>query len=384
MKRRHVVHVLTVADSLIFIDTLVQQTLAAGHDVTVITSPDARLDDFGRRLGVRTIAVDMPRRVSPFGDWRSAAKLTELFRRLAPDVVHAGTPKGGLLGMLAASAAGVPVRIFHMRGLPSSTAKGVLRGVLETTERVSCRAASRVICQSHSLRAEAIERQLVEASHAEVVLEGSNGVDANGRFSPERHLAAGAALRARFGMSEREVVFGFVGRLVRDKGLPELVAAFEQLEARGVPARLLVAGPFEPRDPVPADVRRALETHPRISLVGEVRDPAPVYAASDVVVLPSHREGFPNVPLEAAAMQKPVITTRVPGCIDSVEDGVTGSLVNVNDPRPLADAMERYASDRNLRESHGRAGRARVERAFSRERIAQALLALYARELARV
>ncbi|HEY0882372.1 MAG TPA: glycosyltransferase, partial [Archangium sp.] len=87
---------------------------------------------------------------------------------------------------------------------------------------------------------------------------------------------------------------------------------------------------------------------------------------------------------EAAAMRKPVITTRVPGCIDSVEDGVTGSLVNVNDPHTLADAMERYASDRNLRESHGRAGRARVERAFSRERIAQAMLSLYARELAGV
>jgi glycosyltransferase involved in cell wall biosynthesis len=273
----------------------------------------------------------------------------------------------------------VPVRLFHLRGLPSATAKGVLRGVLETTERLSCRAATRVICQSRSLHAQALSLGLTDAARSEVVLEGSNGVDATGRFLPERHAAEGRALRARHGIGPEEVVFAFVGRLVRDKGVPELVEAFERLEA---PVRLLVAGPFEPRDPVPPEVRARLESNPRITLLGQVRDPAPVYAAADVVVLPSHREGFPNVPLEAAAMRRPVISTRVPGCVDAVADERTGLLVPVGDAGALEGAMRRYARDATLRDSHGQAGRARVEASFSRERIAQGMLALYARELA--
>lgn len=377
---RRLVHVLTVADSLIFIDTLVQRARAQGDEVTVITSPDERLEAFGRRLGVRTIGVEMPRRVSPLGDWLALTRLREVFQRIQPDIVHAGTPKGGLLGMLAAESLGVPVRLFQLRGLASATAKGVLKGVLETTERLSCAAATRVICQSHSLRAQALELGLVSAEKSEVVLDGSNGVDTDRRFHPETHAAAGRALRRSLGIGDEEVVFAFVGRLVRDKGIAELAEAFALLDAAGVKARLLIAGPFEPRDPVPSAVRARLESHPRIHLLGAVTEPGPVYAAADVVVLPSYREGFPNVPLEAAAMGKPVITTRVPGCIDSIEDGRTGLLVPVGDASTLAQAMRRYAQDSALRAQHGRAGRERATKRFSRSAIADAFLALYVRE----
>lgn len=381
---RRLVHVLTVADSLVFIDTVVRRATERGFDVTVVTSPDERLTAFGRRLGVRTVGVEMPRRVSPLGDWVALDRLRRLFERLRPDVVHAGTPKGGLLGTLAAQAVGVPVRLYQMRGLAYVTARGLLRGVLQSTERLSCHAATRVLCQSPSLHRQALSEGLVTAARSEVVLGGSNGVDLR-RFAPGRHDAAGAALRARLGIDEDEVVFGFVGRLVRDKGVPELLEAFERLVARGEPrARLLVAGPFEPRDPVPEEVRRRLETHPRIHLLGQVGEPAPVYAASDVVVLPSHREGFPNVPLEAAAMERPVISTTVPGCVDAVADGETGLLVPVGAPGPLFEAMARYAADPVLRLAHGEAGRERVERDFSRERLADAFVDLYQREIAAI
>ncbi len=378
---RKLIHVLTVADSLIFVDTLVSLAAARGYDVTVVTSPDPRLEAFGKRLGVRTVPIDMPRRVSPLGDWIALNKLRALFEKLRPDVVHAGTPKGGLLGMLAAHATQVPVRVFQMRGLASATTRGVLRGVLETTERLSCSAATQVVCQSHSLREHVIAGRFVDRQKSQVILEGSNGVDAAGRFSPAQHEAAGRALRARLGIGTDELVFAFVGRLVRDKGIPELFRAFERLQATGAPARLLVAGPFEPRDPVPPEVRAGLESHPRVHLLGAVAEPAEVYAASDVVMLPSHREGFPNVPLEAAAMGKPVISTRVPGCVDAVEEGVTGLLVEVDAPMELAVAMARYVTDPKLRERHGMAGRERALRSFSRDRIAEAMVAFYEREL---
>lgn len=377
---RRLVHVLTVADSLGFIDTVVQRAKERGFEVTVVTSPDTRLDEFGRRLGVRTVGAEMPRRVSLLGDWVALDALRRLFDRLQPDVVHAGTPKGGLLGMLAAEACEVPVRVYQMRGLAYVTARGVLRGVLQTTERLSCRAATRVVCQSHSLHAQALGEGLVEPGRSEVVLEGSNGVD-SARFEPARHRAAGRALRRSLGIADEAVVFGFVGRLVRDKGVPELAAAFGALLHHHPTVHLLVAGPFEPRDPVPAGVREWLEREPRVHLLGPVKDPAPVYAACDVVVLPSHREGFPNVPLEAAAMALPVVSTRVPGCSDAVVDGVTGALVGVDDARALEAAMGCYL-DPALRTRHGAAGRARVVASFARERIADAMVDLYLREIA--
>lgn len=366
------VHVLTVADSLIFIDTVVEHAVRDGFEVTVVTSPDARLDAFGRRHGVRTVGVEMPRKVSVLGDWRSAQRLTALFASLRPDVVHAGTPKGGLLGMLAASATRVPVRVYQMRGLPFVTARQPLRSVLKLTEQVACSAATQVVCQSHSLRAQALEETLVSEAKSRVLLDGSNGVSLT-RFDPSRHAAEGAALRSSLGIAQGAPVFAFVGRLVRDKGVPELVEAFTSL---GVPAHLLVAGTFEPRDPVDAATRARLEQTANIHLLGH-RAPEAVYAAADVVVLPSHREGFPNVPLEAAAMRKPVISTRVPGCLDAVEDGVTGTLTHVGDAAELRGAMRRYVEAPALCAQHGVAGRARVESRFDRERLAAATIAMY-------
>lgn len=379
---RRVVHVLTVADSLIFIDEVVRRSLARGFEVTVVTSPDERLDAFGRRLGARTVALEMPRRVTPLGDWQALTKLHTLLGRLAPGVVHAHTPKGGLLGTLAAKAAGVPVRLYHMRGLPFVTLKGSRRALMQTTERVSCGAATRVLCQSPSLRRTALEHRLVDPARCEVVLKGSNGVDCDGRFLASRHVAAGQDLRASLGIPAQDVVIGFVGRLVRDKGVPELVSAFERLSRAWPGAWLVLAGPYEPRDPVDAETRARIESHPRIRALGFVSDPAPVYAAADVVALPSHREGFPNVPLEAAAMERPVVSTRVDGCTDAVEDGVTGLLVGGADGEALGAALGRYLGDAELRRRHGQAGRARVERDFRREHIADAVVDVYEREIA--
>ena len=155
------VHVLTVADSLIFIDDLVRRARSRGYDVTVVASPDERLRRFGAEHAVRTVALDMPRRMTPLGDWESVSRLRRLLERLEPDIVHAHTPKGGLLGSLAAHACGVPVRLYQMRGLPFVTQHGAMRALMQTTERVACASASLVICQSPSLREAAITERIV-------------------------------------------------------------------------------------------------------------------------------------------------------------------------------------------------------------------------------
>jgi glycosyltransferase involved in cell wall biosynthesis len=378
----HVVHVFTVPDSLVFLAGQVAFMRARGFEISIVTSPGAALDAFGESEKVRTYGLEMPRRITPLGDLAAVARLTKLLRRLRPDLVHGHTPKGGLLAMLAARAAGVGPRIYHMRGLPMQTQRGAKRALLATTERVSCSLAKGVLCVSPSLREEALRARLVSANKIQVLASGSgNGVDCEGRFDPARLPPdTRSAVRRELGIPEDALVLGFVGRLVRDKGVCELAEAWSQLRARFREAHLLVVGKFEDRDPVPEEARAALTGDPRVHVIGFRADTPPLYAAMDVVTLPTHREGFPNVPLEAASMGLPVVGTRATGCVDAVADGETGALVPVADANVLAHALERYLGSEELRRQHGRAGRSRVLRDFRPERIWTALEGVY-REL---
>lgn len=375
----HIVHVMTVPESLGFLNGQVRYMRERGFELSVITSPGDGLTAFGEREGVRTYAVEMPRKITPAQDLQSVASLTALLRRLRPDIVHAHTPKGGLLGMMAATAAGIPRRIYHMRGLPMETARGAKRALLATTERVSCGLAKQVIAVSPSLRRTAIEHHLCAADKIRVLAGGSgNGVDAHGRFDPAQvGSSARAELRRELGLAEDAVVVGFVGRLVRDKGVCELAEAWARVRDEFAEARLVVVGPFEPRDPVPDAVKRALEGDPRVVMTGPRKDTPRLYAAMDVVVLPTYREGFPNVLLEAGSMEKPVIATRVTGCVDAVLEAKTGLLVSAQRSDELAAAMRTYLRDPARRRADGAAARAHVVQRFARERIWEELKDLY-------
>jgi glycosyltransferase involved in cell wall biosynthesis len=361
--------------SLVFLRGQVRFMSARGIDVTAISSAGPDLDAFAESEGVMVASVEMPRRITPFGDLGAVTALRRIMRRVRPDIVHAHTPKGGLLGMIAAALAGVPVRIYHMRGLPMSTATGARRRLLSATEWISCRLAHRVLCVSHSVRDEAVAEGLCPPGKIKVLLGGSgNGVDATGRFDPDKlELDSRSLTRRRLGIPDDAIVAGFVGRLVRDKGIVELFDAWTRLREEFSTAHLLLVGPFEPRDPVPAGLESALREDPRVHLVGMDWNTPPLYSAMDLVVLPTYREGFPNVPLEAAAMRLPVVATRVPGCIDAVADGGTGVLVPARNGPALTDAVRGYMRDPALRRAHGHAGRERVLREFRQEALWEAL-----------
>lgn len=376
------VHVMTVPQSLGFLSGQVTFMRARGFEIAAISSPGPELGEFGERENVPVHAVAMPRRITPRRDLAAVWTIYRHLRRIRPHVVHSHTPKGGLLGTLSAWLARVPVRIYHIRGLPLMTASGSRRALLRWTERVSCALATRVLCVSRSVARAAVEEGVCPAAKIDVLLSGSgNGVDATGRFSPDGVPGARSEVRRRLSIPADAVVVGFVGRLVRDKGVVELAGAWRTLRDREPMVHLLVVGDFEPQDPVPEDVRALLRRDPRVHLVGWQQDTPAYYAASDIVTLPSYREGLPNVPLEAAAMGLPVVATRVPGCIDAVVDGVTGSLVPARDAQALAAALQRYACDPALRVAHGHAGRARVLREFSREAVWGALHGEYLRLL---
>ena len=369
--------------SLAFVGGQVKFLKSKGFEIEAFSSPGEELNLFAQRENVVVTPIAMQRRIAPFKDVVAMQKLVNKLRRIKPQILHAHTPKGGLLAMISGSITRIPVRIYHMRGLPYMTANGRRRTLLMATERVSCKLSHEVFCVSHSLREVAISDGICPAEKIKVFLGGSgNGVDASGRFCPEGiSPEARAEKREDLGLEANSVAIGFVGRLVRDKGIDELANAWRIISSECPGAYLFLIGPLEPQDPVSPESLAVFDKDPRVHLVGIVEDTSAWYSLLDLVVLPTYREGFPNVPLEAAAMGLPVVATLIPGCIDAVQDGVTGSLVPPRQVAPLADAIRRYLDDPELRLKHGKAGRERVLREFRQEAIWEAIYQEYCRLL---
>jgi glycosyltransferase involved in cell wall biosynthesis len=355
---------------------------ARGFDALVITSPGEEFDAIGEYEGVTAVAVPIEREIRPLRDLSTLVQIYRILREHRPEIVNAGTPKAGFLGMLAAWLARVPIRLYVLRGLRLETSVGLRRWLLCWTERVASACAQRVWCVSESLRATYEQLGLVRGGKCFVLANGSsNGVDAS-RFLETPKLARKSnELRAELGIPEGANVIGFVGRLTRDKGVVELAKAFEQVLSDHPHTYLVIVGSFEMGDRVPKAPEEFLRGHANVVLAGRVLDMAPYYRLMDVLAFPSHREGFPNVVLEASAAQIPAVGFASTGTVDAIQDGVTGTLAERGDAGGLAEAISRYLADPGLRRRHGQAARERVLRDFGQEAIWSALYEEYVRLL---
>lgn len=349
-----------------------------GISMAAVSSPGTELDELSIREGVPTFAVRMEREVAPRSDLVALWRLWRLLIKLRPAITNFGTAKAGLLGGLASLFAGVPGRIYTLHGLRLETTKGLKRIMLMIVEWISCHCVHKVICVSPSLRARAIELKLVNPARAVVLGKGGiNGVNIQKFVSSVENLTRARELRRGLNLPDGVPVVGFVGRFTRDKGIPELIEAYDLLRPRFPDLHILLVGDFEDGDPVPPGTRLRIEQDPQIMRTGWVRNTAPYYHLIDVLAFPTHREGFGLISIEANASGKSVVTTNATGVVDSIVDGVTGLVVPVGDSMALASALERLLQDAALRERMGATGQERVIREFRHDTTVDALVEHY-------
>lgn len=326
----------------------------AGFHVLLVSGPGELLDSTAAREGVEPIAIPMQREISLLADLVSLVRLWFLIVRRRPDLVEFSTPKAGLLGTFAAMMCCVPQRVYMLRGLKCETATGLKRRILFAAERMAAACAHVVLCNSESLRDQALALRVAPRRKLRLLGQGSsNGVDIS-RFAP-----GPTHVREKLGIPRNAKVIGFVGRLTTDKGLPELIDAFDTILLAEPRAHLLLVGWFDAaEDALDYDLCARILRHPRIDCTGFVRDTAPYYRAMDVLVLPTWREGFPNAVLEAAATGVPVVTTISTGARDSVVPEVTGLLVPPGYPQAISEAVLKIILDPERQFRMGQAARA--------------------------
>lgn len=372
-----IIRMTTIPTSLYtFIEGQLSALRKAGYDVLAVSSEGWELDAISEREGVPNAVVPMVRNISPLQDLWSLWKMYRLFRKEKPTIVHSMTPKAGLIGMMAAKLAGVPVRIHTFTGLVWPTQHGFKKKLLMATDWLLCKCATHVVPEGQGVKRIMAEAKITNKPL--YVLGHGNVRGINGDYFCQCDTVRSEAEKIR---EKGCYTFVFVGRLVADKGIPELVRAFHSLPEKDV--RLLLVGRYEPtHDPLPADVHEIIENDSRITVTGQLEDVRPWYAAGDAFIFPSHREGFPNSLLEAGAMGLPVYSTNVNGADEIIRDGFNGIVFELQPSeeereKALHSAMRDILVNKEKAAAMGANAREHVLSHWSSEIVLNALMDFY-------
>lgn len=350
-----------------------------GYKEYIICSPSKELESLSKEYSFEYRAVDVLRKISIWRDFKAVLITAKYIRQKHVNIVTGHTPKGALIAMMAAYVMRVPIRIYFRHGLVYETSFGVKRNLLIYIDRLAARLATRVVCVSPSVCQKSLEDKLNPMSKQVLLSKGTcNGIDV-GRFCKqsidEQYLLQ---LKKNLQIMPSDFVVGFTGRLVKDKGIAELVYAFQLLQSKYTNIVLLLVGMLEERDALPQDVVEMIKANPRIVNTGYIENTEIeyYYAMMNLFVLPSYREGFPTSVLEASAMELPIITTRVTGCIDSIIEKETGLYVE-HDADSLAMAIETFYHNEALCSKYGQNGRKFVVDNFEQHIIWREIEKLY-------
>ena len=369
----------TIALSLDYLLKGQLEFLNMTYEIVAVSGHDHHLEKVAQREGVRTVNLPMQRAISPVKDLVSLWQLYRLFRKEKPDVVHSITPKAGLLSMLAAKMARVPVRMHTFTGLIFPSKTGLLQTILIGMDRLLCWAATTIIPEGQGVKNDLISYQIT-TKPLQVLANGNvNGIDTSYFDQTLFSESANQSRQDKLKISPDDFVFIFVGRLVGDKGLNELIAAFKVLALPNV--KLLLVGPYEPElDPLKAETLQGIDHNANIITVGFQPDVRPYFAIADALVFPSYREGFPNVVLQAGAMGLPSIVTNINGCNEIIKNHQNGLVIPVKDSSALEKAMRQVVEDEVLYQSLRHEARLKIVNNYEQQVVWQAILAEYKKQ----
>lgn len=341
MEKTKILRVTTVPGSLnTFCHGLLKELQEQdGYEVVAISSPGDAMREIEEREGVRSVAVPMERHISPLRDLKSLFGLIRVFRREKPTMVHSMTPKAGLLSMMASWFCRVPVRVHTFTGLVFPTATGLTQKILILTDRITCACATHIVPEGEGVKNDLVNYRITKKPLKVLGHGNVRGIDL-AHYNPELPEVQAEVAKIR---KPGIFTFVFVGRLVRDKGINELVEAFEQLNKEYPNTRLLLVGRQEPElDPLKPETIVKIDNNKNIEAVGQQSDVRPWLAASDAFVFPSYREGFPNVVIEAGAMDLPSIVTDINGSREIIIEGKNGTIITPRDTDALYMAMKSF------------------------------------------
>jgi glycosyltransferase involved in cell wall biosynthesis len=361
----------------------IEASVREGYDVHLICSEGPGDDELRRMPGVTFYPIEITRKISPWKDLVALWKIYRYLRQRRFEIVHTATSKAGLLGAIAAKLARIPVRLHNFSGQPWISLSGGLRLLMLSFDRWIVRLNSRCYSDSRSQSDLLSNYKICTPSQLRVLGEGSiAGVDLQ-RFNPETWSTERDKIRAALNIPVGEKVVTFVGRMTTEKGVVELLEAFQDLTEEGVDAYLIMVGPLEKeRFPIPQQTFRMMQAHPRVRFVGYSSEPEYYLAISDLFCLPSYRESFGIAVIEAAAMGVPAIVARVSGLVDAVVDGETGLMVPPKDSASLKRALLYLLTDTEARQLMGRKAQVRARRLFDQNIINKHLLKEYEELLA--
>jgi glycosyltransferase involved in cell wall biosynthesis len=349
------------------------------YDVTAISSDKEHLQKIGETEGVKIYPVELTRQITLFKDLKALYKLYIYFWKEKPAIVHTHTPKAGLIGMLAACFTKVPFRLHTVAGLPLMEASGMKRTILNFTEKLTYRCATRVYPNSKGLYEFILQHEFCQKNKLKIIGTGSsNGIDTV-HFSPIHFLPKEKAdLRTNLNIRSNDFVFCFVGRLVKDKGINELIQSFIKINQQYLYTKLLLVGPFERKlDPLLPATEKEIQNNPNIISVGYQSDVRPYFSISDALVFPSYREGFPNVVMQAGAMGLPSIVTDINGCNEIIAEDINGTIIPVKNALALQQKMEDYLIDKDLLSRHKASAREMITSRYEQKIVWQAILNEY-------
>ena len=372
MKKEKVLHIITVSFVInhFFGKQFLYLNAKNGNEYHLGCTSSKEFLELSDKLGYIPFEVEITRNVSPLKDLKAIFKIYKYIKENKIDKVVGHTPKGGMVAMIASFFANVSERIYFRHGIIYETSKGFKRFLLKNIDAITGGFATVVVCVSKSVKERSEQDKLNDPKKNIILGLGTcNGIDTEGKFNPEKSdLPRVEEIKKNLKIDSNHKVIGYVGRIVKDKGIEELIEAWKIIKPQFPNVKLLLVGPIEEKDSISEEVKNIIFTDESILFTDFVLDSAPYFSLMDIFILPTYREGFPTVSLEASSMEIPVIITKATGCTESIIENKTGVFIT-HDPKDIAEKILFYLNNDQIAKAHGENGRNFVRANFEESKI---------------